>query len=195
MMRPVKIGGQFNVAKQIPGKEEFYETLRYFDTQIKLLGIGLHLNTRRSAQELIDGEYDEVVLATGITPRKLDIDGIDHPKVKSYLQVLRDKEPVGESVAIIGAGGIGFDVGCYLAEEKSLTTEPEAWLANWGVDKTYQEPGALLKQAEHKPTNRQIYLLQRKTSKVGAGLGKTTGWIHRATLQKKWCSDDPWCEL
>jgi len=182
--RGSEIGGQFNVAKQIPGKEEFYETLRYFAKQIELLNINLHLNTECNTEQLIKDNFDEVVLATGIIPRKLDIDGFDHPKVKSYLQVLRDKEPVGEKVAIIGAGGIGFDVGCYLAEEKSLTTEPEAWMANWGVDKTYQDGGALLKQAEHRPTSREIYLLQRKTTKVGAGLGKTTGWIHRATLQK-----------
>jgi len=179
-----EIGGQFNVAKQVPGKEEFYETLRYFNKQISLLNIGLHLESEQTAEQLSKAGYDEVVLATGIIPRKLDIDGIEHPKVKTYLQVLRDKEPVGEKVAIIGAGGIGFDVGCYLAEEKSLTNEPEAWLANWGVDKTYQDGGALLKHAEHRPSHRQIYLLQRKTSKVGAGLGKTTGWIHRATLQK-----------
>ncbi|MEW6984124.1 FAD-dependent oxidoreductase [Colwelliaceae bacterium 6471] len=182
--RASEIGGQFNVAKQIPGKEEFYETLRYFDKQIKLLNIELHLNSEQTSQQLITAGFDEVVLATGIIPRKLAIEGFEHPKVKTYLQVLRDKEPVGQKVAIIGAGGIGFDVGCYLAEEKSLTTDPDAWLAHWGVDKDYQAPGALLKKAEHTPCDREIYLLQRKTTKVGAGLGKTTGWIHRATLQK-----------
>ncbi|SEL48446.1 2,4-dienoyl-CoA reductase [Colwellia chukchiensis] len=182
--RASEIGGQFNYAKQIPGKEEFYETLRYFNKQISLLNIGLNLNQEQSAQQLAAAGFDEIVLATGIVPRALDIKGIEHEKVKSYIQVLRDKEPVGKRVAIIGAGGIGFDVAEYLVEEESLTTQPEKWLQAWGVDKDYQENGGLLaKTIEEKPV-RDIYLLQRKTSKVGAGLGKTTGWIHRATLQK-----------
>ncbi|WP_448567139.1 oxidoreductase [Thalassotalea ganghwensis] len=181
--RANEIGGQFNIAKQVPGKEEFYETLRYFDVQLKKHQVELTLDTEVTSQMLIDGEFDEVILATGIIPRKLTIPGADHPKVKSYLQVLRDKEPVGEKVAIIGAGGIGFDVGCYLVEEKTVD-QPDKWLASWGVDKSYQHNGALLPDAEHHATTKQIYLLQRKTTKVGKGLGKTTGWIHRATLQK-----------
>ena len=182
--RANEIGGQFNIAKQIPGKEEFFETLRYFNKQIQLLDIKLNLNSEQSTEQLIESNFDEVVLATGIIPRKLDINGIDHKKVKSYLQVIRDKEEVGQRVAIIGAGGIGFDVACYLAEEKSLTNTPDQWLLDWGVDKNYQQAGALLSEkVVHKQT-RELYLLQRKTSKVGAGLGKTTGWIHRATLKK-----------
>lgn len=180
--RSSEIGGQFNIAKQVPGKEEFYETLRYFDVQLKKHQVTIELNTEVDASQLVEQGFDEVVLATGIIPRKLDIPGADHPKVKSYLQVLRDKDPVGEKVAIIGAGGIGFDVGCYLVEQ-SQVDKPDEWLASWGVDKSYQHNGALTAPV-HSTSGKEIYLLQRKTSKVGAGLGKTTGWIHRATLQK-----------
>ena len=182
-----EIGGQFNVAKQIPGKEEFYETLRYFNKQLELLNIPVHLNNEQSSEKLLSAGFDEVILATGIKPRKLDIEGIDHPKVLSYLQVLRDKVTVGENVAIIGAGGIGFDVATYLAEKgESLTTDLNAWLQNWGVDKTYQQSGALLEKsrANAHVNERQITLLQRKMSKVGKGLGKTSGWVHRANLVK-----------
>ncbi len=182
--RADEIGGQFNFAKQVPGKEEFYETLRYFNEQIKLNDISLQLSQEVSADDLIKSGFDEVVLATGIVPRQLDIKGIEHPKVKSYLNVLRDKQPVGQKVAIVGAGGIGFDVACFLAEDESLSTDLEAWMKNWGVDKDYNEPGALITNPDFHKTEREIYLLQRKTTKVGAGLGKTTGWIHRATLQK-----------
>lgn len=179
-----EIGGQFNFAKQVPGKEEFYETLRYFNEQLKKYEVTVKLSTEVSAQTLLDERFDDVVLATGIIPRKLDLKGFEHPKVKSYLNVLRDKEVIGNKVAIIGAGGIGFDVACYLAEEKSLTNDADAWMKNWGVDKSYQGAGALLPKAEAHKSEREIYLLQRKETKVGAGLGKTTGWIHRATLQK-----------
>jgi len=184
-----EIGGQFNVAKQIPGKEEFFETLRYFNKQLSLHGIKVHLNSEQSAEKLIKAGFDEVVLATGIKPRKLDIKGLEEgfasKKVLSYLQVLRDKIEVGKSVAIIGAGGIGFDVATYLSE-KSLTNDPEAWLKNWGVDKSYQQNGALMNKEDipkHIP-ERDITLLQRKTTKVGKGLGKTSGWVHRANLVK-----------
>lgn len=183
-----EIGGQFNVAKQIPGKEEFYETLRYFNKQLALLNIPVHLNNEQTAESLLAAGFDDVVLATGIKPRRLDIEGFDHPKVLSYLQVLRDKVSVGKKVAIIGAGGIGFDVATYLAESQgeSLTTNRDAWLENWGVDKTYQHSGALNtdKLFDKVETNRQITLLQRKTSKVGKGLGKTSGWVHRANVVK-----------
>ena len=182
--RSSEIGGQFNYAKQIPGKEEFFETLRYFNKQIELLNIGLHLNQEQSSEELIAAGFDEIVLATGIVPRALNIKGIEHEKVKSYLQVLRDKEPVGKRVAIIGAGGIGFDVAEFLVEEESLTTDPEKWLKTWGVDKNYQENGGIAQNIDNEKPSREVYLLQRKNTKVGAGLGKTTGWIHRATLQK-----------
>ncbi|MCW8833417.1 MAG: NADPH-dependent 2,4-dienoyl-CoA reductase, partial [Colwellia sp.] len=182
-----EIGGQFNVAKQVPGKEEFYETLRYFNKQLAQHDIPVHLNSEQTAESLLAAGFDEVILATGIKPRKLDIAGIDHSKVLSYLQVLRDKTPVGEKVAIIGAGGIGFDVASYLAESgESLTTNPDAWLNNWGVDKSYQHSGALNtdKLFEKVTSNRQITLLQRKSTKVGKGLGKTSGWVHRANLAK-----------
>ncbi len=178
------LGGQFNVAKQVPGKEEFYETIRYFDVQLKKLGVTVELNSEMSPESIIEQGFDEVILATGISPRKLAIQGFEHPKVKTYLQVLKDKEPIGDKIAIIGAGGIGFDVACYLAERESLTTDKEAWLKSWGVDKDFNENGALLAKSSHEKTKKDIYLLQRKSSKVGAGLGKTSGWVHRATLQK-----------
>lgn len=178
-----EIGGQFNVAKQIPGKEEFYETLRYFDRQIVLKGVELKLNTHVSADDLT--AFDEVVLATGISPRTPDIDGIEHNKVLSYLDVLRDKAPVGDKVAIIGAGGIGFDVAEYITHTgQSASQNLEKFNAEWGVDKDYTHRGGL-KEAEPEESPRQVWLLQRKTSKVGAGLGKTTGWIHRASLNAK----------
>jgi 2,4-dienoyl-CoA reductase (NADPH2) len=182
-----EIGGQFNVAKQVPGKEEFYETLRYFNKQLALLNVPIHLNNEQSSEKLLAAGFDEVILATGIKPRKLNIEGIDHPKVLSYLQVLRDKVVVGEKVAIIGAGGIGFDVATYLVEKgESLTTDLDAWLKNWGVDKSYQQSGALLEKKSSVPhiAEREITLLQRKTTKVGKGLGKTSGWVHRANLIK-----------
>lgn len=176
-----EIGGQFNYAKQIPGKEEFYETLRYYGKQIERTGVTLHLNTKVDASVIKGQGFDEVIMATGIIPRGLNIEGSDHPMVMSYLDVLKDHKPVGKRVAIIGAGGIGFDVSEYLVEQESLTTHLDKWLAHWGIDKTYQTPGALAPKVpvEH---NREVYLLQRKTSKVGKGLGKTTGWIHRASL-------------
>ena len=182
--RASEIGGQFNVAKQIPGKEEFYETLRYFSEQIKKHQIILELNSEQSAEQLSASGFHEVVLATGIVPRQLDIEGITHPKVKTYLQVLKDKEPIGEKVAIIGAGGIGFDVASFLAEPESLTNDLPAWLNTWGIDRSYQNAGALM-QATMEKSARDIVLLQRKSSKVGAGLGKSTGWIHRTSLQTK----------
>lgn len=179
-----EIGGQFNIAKQIPGKEEFYETLRYFSVRLEKAKVNLHLNTLMSAQDLIDGGFDDVVLATGIVPRTPNIPGVDHPSVLSYLDVVRDKKEVGKRVAIIGAGGIGFDVAEYLVEPHSLTTQPEKWLQNWGIDKQYANRGALT-QPDIEPSPREVYLLQRKASKVGKQLGKTTGWIHRATLKQK----------
>ncbi len=178
-----EIGGQFNIAKQVPGKEEFYETLRYFGKQIELTGVQLKLNTKVSADDLRD--FDEVVLATGITPRVPPIPGIDHPKVLSYLDVLRDKKAVGKSVAIIGAGGIGFDVAEYLSHSgTSPSLDPAKFFAEWGVDTSYQHVGGLTTPHLEAPA-RQLFLLQRKTSKVGDGLGKTTGWIHRTGLKNR----------
>ncbi|MBU1310911.1 MAG: NADPH-dependent 2,4-dienoyl-CoA reductase [Gammaproteobacteria bacterium] len=180
-----QIGGQFNYAKQIPGKEEFYETLRYFGRMLELHAVKLHLNSAQTAATLQAGGFDEVVLATGIVPRDIGLKGSDHAKVLSYLDVLRDHKAVGKHVAIIGAGGIGFDVAEYLTEPHSLTLQPDAWLKDWGIDKAYQARGALLPDDVAPPAERKVYLLQRKTTKVGAGLGKTTGWIHRSSLKKK----------
>jgi 2,4-dienoyl-CoA reductase (NADPH2) len=180
-----EIGGQFNMAKQIPGKEEFYETLRYYKRLLERTGVKLQLNTTVDAQTLIAGGYDHVVLATGVSPRQLAIDGIDHPKVLSYIEVLRDKRVVGQTVAIIGAGGIGFDVAEYLLHQgTSPSQDPSKFFAEWGVDPHYAKPGGLGPAHLDAPT-RQIYLLQRKASKVGQGLGKTTGWIHRIALSKR----------
>ena len=179
------IGGQFNLARQIPGKEEFNETIRYFTRQLELTGVDVRLNTRATAEALqVDG-YDAVILATGVSPRTTGIRGEDHPKVLTYLQVLRDHAPVGDSVAIIGAGGIGFDVAEYLAHEgKSTSLDEDAWCEEWGVDKTYARPGGLT-EAVDAPPARKITLCQRSKGKLGARLGKTTGWIHRASLDKK----------
>jgi 2,4-dienoyl-CoA reductase (NADPH2) len=176
-----EIGGQFNYAKQVPGKEEFYETLRYYGKRIEVTGVKLHLNTRVDAELLKQQGFTEVVMATGIKPRELNIPGSDHPKVMSYIEVLRDHKPVGAKVAVIGAGGIGFDVSEYLVEQENLSTNLDKWLAHWGIDKDFKTPGAISKKDLHEPP-REVYLLQRKTSKVGKGLGKTTGWIHRSSL-------------
>jgi 2,4-dienoyl-CoA reductase (NADPH2) len=180
-----QIGGQFNYAKQIPGKEEFNETLRYFGRMLELHAVQLFLNSEQTADSLHSAGFDEVVLASGIVPRDIGLQGSDHGKVLSYLDVLRDHKAVGKNVAIIGAGGIGFDVAEYLTERHSLTLQPDAWLKEWGIDKNYHARGALLPDELPAPAERKIFLLQRKTSKVGGGLGKTTGWIHRASLKKK----------
>jgi len=177
-----EIGGQFNYAKQIPGKEEFYETLRYFKHQLARANVTIHLNTLANTETLKNGSFDEVILATGIKPRSLTIEGHDHPKVLGYLDVLRDHVEVGQSVAVIGAGGIGFDVAEYLVEDADLTENRDKWLAHWGIDKSYAAGGAL-KEKELTPTTREVFLLQRKNTKVGKGLGKTTGWIHRQSLK------------
>ena len=181
-----QIGGQFNIAKTIPGKEEFYETLRYFKRQIELQpNIKLVLNHTASFEQLLNAEFDDVVVATGVTPRKLDIAGIDHPKVLSYIEVLKERKPVGQRVAIIGAGGIGFDTAEYLSHEgESGSLNPEKFYDEWGIDTNYAHVGGL-KAAKVEESPREIYLLQRKASSVGAGLGKTTGWIHRTGLKNR----------
>ena len=144
----------------------------------------MHLGEEQSVAKLSDQGFDEVVLATGIIPRKLDIPGIEHEKVLSYLDILRDNKEAGNKVAIIGAGGIGFDVAEFITEEHSLSTDADAWLKAWGIDKEYVNRGALTESA-HPPSEKEVFLLQRKSTKVGKGLGKTTGWIHRASLQSK----------
>lgn len=180
------IGGQFKIAMQIPGKEEFAETLRYFARRVELTGVKLRLQERVSREQLLAQGFDEVVVATGIVPRAPKIEGVGHAKVLSYLDVLLHKKPVGKSVAIIGAGGIGFDVGEYILHdpEVPLPVPVKHWTAEWGVDLKGRANGGLANPMLEEPV-RQVYLLQRKTSKVGSGLGKTSGWVHRATLQRK----------
>jgi len=179
-----EIGGQLNMAKMIPGKEEFHEMLDYFRRQIELKGVRVLLNTRVSAEDLTDKNYDEVIIATGVTPRDPNIEGQDHPKVLSYIDVLRDHAPVGKRVAIIGAGGIGFDVAEFLLHDgHSPTLDLDVWLAEWGVvDPAEARGGIALERSQAEPV-REITLLQRKAGKHGANLGKTTGWIHRAALK------------
>jgi 2,4-dienoyl-CoA reductase (NADPH2) len=180
-----RIGGQFNVAMQIPGKEEFAETIRYFGRKLELCGVNVRLNHRVTREELLAGGYDHVIVATGIRMRKPKIEGIDHPKVLTYLDVLREHKPVGKRVAIIGAGGIGFDVGEFLLHDPAhaLPLSVPHWTAEWGVDLHANSGGGLVPPRPTEPV-RQLYLLQRKTSKLGAGLGKTSGWVHRAVLAR-----------
>ena len=191
-----EIGGQFNIAKQIPGKEEFYETLRYFNKQIALTGVDLQLNTKVTVDQLNNGKFDEIIIATGISPRKPEIEGIDHPKVLNYLDVIGDKKPVGDKVAIIGAGGIGFDTAEYITHSgESTSTNIPAFMKEWGIDMTFgSRSGIEGVTAQPAPSPREVYLLQRKTSRVGKGLGKTTGWIHRAGLAMKGVRMMPGCD-
>ncbi|MFJ8649454.1 FAD-dependent oxidoreductase [Streptomyces sp. NPDC093546] len=178
-----EIGGQLNIAKRVPGKEEFDETLRYFRTRLAEHGVDVRLGTYATAESLAG--YDDVVVATGVTPRTPAIDGVDHASVVSYLDVLRDGAPVGERVAIIGAGGIGFDVAEFLTDGgEGASRDPETYFRQWGVDTSYAGRGGLRAPERPKPP-RTVHLLQRKTSKVGAGLGKTTGWIHRTELKHR----------
>ena len=180
-------GGQFNIAKQIPGKEEFYETIRYFNKQIELHNVTLKLNTRVSTEDLLKSDFEEIVIATGITPRTPRIEGVEHQKVLSYIDVLKLKKPVGKRVAVIGAGGIGFDVSEYLAHEgESTALNIDAWLKEWGIDKTLEARSGMegVKSEVH-PSPREIFMFKRSKGKFGGNLGKTTGWIHRSTLKKK----------
>ena len=180
-----EIGGQFNIAKQVPGKEEFHETLRYFQRQLALKQVDLHLNTRVDVARLVAGGFDQIVLATGVVPRTPAIEGITHPKVLGYLDVLREHRPVGRSVAVIGAGGIGFDVSEVLTHAgDSASQNPAKFYAEWGIDPSYAQAGGLARP-QVEPSPRQVHLLQRKDSKVGEQLGKTTGWIHRSALKAR----------
>lgn len=177
-----RIGGQFNIARRIPGKEEFAETLRYFSRRIERTGVTLRLNTRADIDALRD--FDHVVLATGIIPRQPDIAGIDHPSVTGYLDLIEGRRQAGKRVAIIGAGGIGFDVAEFLTHASDGRSESEHFRAEWGIDTEYRARGGL-KPAHDEPAPRQVVLLQRKAAKVGDGLAKTTGWIRRTLLKKR----------
>ncbi|MFI1528493.1 oxidoreductase [Streptomyces griseus] len=178
-----EIGGQLNVARRVPGKEEFDETLRYFRTRLAELDIDVRLSTRADAATL-DG-FDEVVLATGVEPRTPAIPGTDHPKALSYLDVLRDGATVGDRVAIVGAGGIGFDVAEFLTDGgEAASLDPDAFFRQWGVDTAYEDRGGL-RAPERPESPRTVHLIQRRTTKVGAGLGRTTGWIHRTELRHR----------
>ena len=182
-----EIGGQFNVAKRVPGKEEFFETLRYFGRKLQTTGVEVCLNTRVDVAQLLAGGFDEIILATGIAPRTPAIPGIDNPKVLSYLDVILQRKPVGARVAVIGAGGIGFDVSEFLVQQGVATSlDREAFWKEWGIDTRLEARGGVagIKPEVHAPA-RQVFLLQRKVSKVGDGLGKTTGWIHRTGLKNK----------
>lgn len=177
-----EVGGQFNLARKIPGKEEFNETIRYFTEQMKRNQVELRLNTRLDASVVRDEQFDEVVIAAGVVPRQLDLPGFNNSKVVTYQQVLSGEVFIGERVALIGAGGIGFDMAHYLGESESSTLQPDKWLKQWGIDKEYAERGGLTEPQVDHPKGK-IYLLQRKTSKMGKSLGKTTGWIHRSVLK------------
>lgn len=176
-----RIGGQFRLAMQIPGKEEFRETIRYFANQIDETGVNLRLDTEASFEMLLD--YDEVVMAAGVEPRKLNIDGIDNEeKVVDYQTLIRDKTPVGQKIAIVGAGGIGVDVATMLTEPASHSLDD--WLHEWGIDKNIEHPGGLYPYPDSL-SDKTVWVMQRKQGRVGKGPGKTTGWIHKRTLEKR----------
>lgn len=181
-----EIGGQFNIASQIPGKEEFHETIRYYKKMIEVNGVTLRLNTRVSADDLI-GKFDKIIIASGVQPRMPNIEGIDHPKVLGYTDVLREKKAVGKVVAVIGSGGIGYDVSEYLMHEgKSTTLDIDAWLKEWGIDKSLTARAGIEGiQPEFTPSPREVHMFQRSNGKFGKKLGKTSGWVHRKTVEKK----------
>jgi 2,4-dienoyl-CoA reductase (NADPH2) len=181
----VEIGGQFNMAKRIPGKEEFHETLRYYRRQLQLASVTVVLGSPVDAKALIAGGFSQVILATGVLPRDPGISGMPHPKALSYVDVLLRSRPVGKRVAVVGAGGIGFDVAEFLVQETlSPSVDRDRFLREWGVDVDYRAAGGLM-APEPAPPAREVWLLQRKLGRLGAGLGKTTGWIHRAALRAK----------
>jgi 2,4-dienoyl-CoA reductase (NADPH2) len=178
-----EIGGQFQLARRIPGKEEFAETLRYYTRQLELLGVKVHLGQSVTAAELADGGWDEIVVATGVNPRVVAIPGADRPNVHTYADVIMERAEVGSRVAVVGAGGIGFDVSEFLTHtgQHGVPQSVDDWRREWGVGDPADAPGGLVPKVPT-PSPRQVYLLQRKSSKVGAGLGKTTGWVHRSAL-------------
>jgi 2,4-dienoyl-CoA reductase (NADPH2) len=172
------LGGQFLMAKDIPGKEEFKETLRYFKEMLAKFKVTIYLKKAVTEEDL--KPFEEVVLATGVVPRVPPVEGINHKKVLTYIDVLKNKVQVGQKVAIMGAGGIGFDVAEFLLQEPNVS--PSEFFAEWGVDERLEHPGGIIKPKKKTP-KRQVYLMQRKAGKLGAGLGKTTGWIHRTSLK------------
>jgi len=182
-----EIGGQFNLAKRIPGKEEFYETLRYFARMIEVHGIELRLGTRAEPEALRAAGFDEVVVATGISPRRPEVEGIDHPKVVSYLDVIMGRAKVGQKVAIMGAGGIGFDVAELITHSgTSAALDIDVFAKEWGIDfKNHPRGGVTGIEPQVARNDREVTLLQRKATPVGQGLGRTTGWTHRLTLQRR----------
>ena len=182
-----EIGGQFNLAKRVPGKEEFYETLRYYQKMIEKHGVELKLNTDVSYSDLDEAGFDHIVLATGITPRTPDIPGINHPKVVGYIDAILGNKPIGEKVAVIGAGGIGFDV-CELISHSGTSgaLDIDIFAKEWGIDfNSHPRGGVTGVEPKVAASDREIWMLQRKESRVGKGLGKTTGWTHRLTLQRR----------
>jgi 2,4-dienoyl-CoA reductase (NADPH2) len=182
-----ELGGQFNLAKNVPGKEEFHETMRYFTNRLQSLNVTVETNSQQSGASLSSKDFDEIILASGVTPRIPDIEGIDHEKVVTYPDILSKKVMAGERVAIIGAGGIGYDVSEFLAEEPpSHSQHLDLWLEEWGIDTSISHPGGVEGVKPLKPSPvRKIYLLQRKTGKFGKSLQPTTGWIHRIALKKR----------
>lgn len=181
-----EIGGQFNIAKEVPGKEEFHETLRYFRNRLKKAKVEVKLNHKVTAEELISGQWDHIIIATGVTPRKLRIPGIDHEKVLTYPEVIKDQKQVGKKVAIIGAGGIGFDMAEYLTNTDTPSLDSTVFMEEWGIDSSLKNRGGLKSEGPKVlQSPRKVFLIQRKDSKLGKNLGKTTGWIHRTTLAKK----------
>jgi len=179
-----QIGGQFNLAKRIPGKEEFYETIRYFQKQLELTGVQVFLGQKANAASLLEANFDEVIISTGITPRDIDIPGHDHPKVASYTEIITGQRKAGQSVAIVGSGGIGIDIAVFLVEEGRKTSQnTEKFMEEWGVDMQIRQAGGI-REAASSENERKIFLLKRSSGKTGSSLGKTTGWIHRHNLRK-----------
>ncbi|MDN6438800.1 MAG: NADPH-dependent 2,4-dienoyl-CoA reductase [Corynebacterium nuruki] len=181
------VGGQFAIASRIPGKEEFHESIRYFRTQLQVRGVDVRLNTRATVDDLVDGGYDHVILATGVTPRIPQIDGVDHPMVMTYAQAVLGEREIGHRVAVLGAGGIGFDVSEFLTTptgEDSPSLHLKEWEQEWGVTEDLETPGFLTKPRPDAPL-REVYMVQRKSSRQGRSLGKTTGWVHRAAVKGK----------
>ncbi|WP_417287652.1 FAD-dependent oxidoreductase [Corynebacterium variabile] len=181
------VGGQFAIAARIPGKEEFHDSIRYFRTQLEVRGVDVRLNTRASVSDLVDGGFDQVILATGVTPRIPEIDGVDHPSVMTYAQAVLGEREIGHRVAVLGAGGIGFDVSEFLTTpggEDSPSLNLKEWEQEWGVTEDLETPGFLTKPRPEAPL-REVYMVQRKASRQGKSLGKTTGWVHKAAVKGK----------